>query len=327
MREVHLQNVDLNLLHALRALLEERHVTRAAKRCFLSQSAMSRALERLRETFGDRLLVRSSRAYQRTARGEHLLRELESIMPRLEAMVRGEEFDPVRSQAHFRLAITDHGSLALMPPLMERIRIAAANVKVQASPWNDRVYDDIATGRIDTPLSAEAPPPHLESEVLYEEDFICLVGRAQPIRARRFTLKQYLDLPHAIVETWEGLQTPVDRPLAELGLKTGAVLRVPFFVPTIFTIARTHLDLTLPRRLGKIAAAIADVRVVEPPKEIKGFTYFVAWHPQLTTEPAHAWFRDQLRTVVRSIPVQEAPRNFRINGNRMSRRGAGSRPA
>jgi len=89
MREVHLRNVDLNLLHALRALLEERHVTRAAKRCFLSQSAMSRALERLRETFGDLLLVRTARAYQRTARGEHLLRELESIMPRLEAMVRG----------------------------------------------------------------------------------------------------------------------------------------------------------------------------------------------------------------------------------------------
>ena len=77
MREVHLRNVDLNLLLALYALLEERHVTRAAERCFLSQPAMSRALERLRETFGDLLLVRSGRAYERTARGEHVLRELE----------------------------------------------------------------------------------------------------------------------------------------------------------------------------------------------------------------------------------------------------------
>jgi len=68
MREVHLQNVDLNLLHPLHALLEERHVTRAAKRSFLSQPAMSRALERLREMFGDPLLVRSGRAYERTVR-------------------------------------------------------------------------------------------------------------------------------------------------------------------------------------------------------------------------------------------------------------------
>src|SRR5438309_6646879 len=97
MRQVHLQNVDLNLLLALHALLAERHVTRAAKRCHLSQSAMSRALERLRQMFGDRLLVRSGRAYERTGRGERVLRELESLMPRLEALVRGEEqFDPAR---------------------------------------------------------------------------------------------------------------------------------------------------------------------------------------------------------------------------------------
>jgi hypothetical protein len=57
-------------LHPLRALLEERHVTRAAKRCFLSQPAMSRALDRLRETFGDPLLVRMGRIYERTPRGD-----------------------------------------------------------------------------------------------------------------------------------------------------------------------------------------------------------------------------------------------------------------
>ena len=87
MREVHLRTLDLNLVHALQALLEERHVTRAAKRSFLSQPAMSRALERLREMFGDHLLVRNGRGYERTVRGERVLRELESLMPRLEAMV------------------------------------------------------------------------------------------------------------------------------------------------------------------------------------------------------------------------------------------------
>src|SRR3979411_2127359 len=101
MPEVHLRNVDLNLLHALHALLEERHVTRAAKRCFLSQPAMSRALERLREMLGDPLLVRSGRNYERTVRGERVLRELETLIPRLEAMVSGIEFDPSRSQERF----------------------------------------------------------------------------------------------------------------------------------------------------------------------------------------------------------------------------------
>jgi DNA-binding transcriptional LysR family regulator len=301
MREVHLRNVDLNLLSLLQPLLEERNVTRAARRSFLSQSAMSRALDRLRETVGDPLLVRTGRTYERTPRGERLLREMESITRQLKGIIQDEEFDPAQTRELFRMAMTDHGSIVLMPPLMERVRTAAPNVRVEESAWNDRVYEDLAAGRIDIALSAEPPPSGLQSEILYKEDCVCLVGRAQRIRNRRFTLKQYLKLPHVVVETWAGQQTQVDRPLAELGLKRNAVFRVPFFVPTIFTIARTDLVLTVPRRLGKIAAGATGLRMVEPPRELKRFTYSMAWHPRLTTEPAHAWFRDQLRMVARGI--------------------------
>ncbi len=174
---------------------------------------MSRALERLREMFGDVLLVRSGRAYERTVRGERVLRELESLMPRLEAMVRGESFEPEGSHERFRVAMTDHAAAMLMPPLLRRVRAAATNVKVEVSVWHSHVYEDVTAGRLDTALSAEAAPAVLEAEVLYEEDFVCLVGSAQRVGTRRFTLKQYLGLPHALVETWERQQTPVDRPL------------------------------------------------------------------------------------------------------------------
>jgi DNA-binding transcriptional LysR family regulator len=301
MREVNLKNVDLNLLHALRALLEEQHVTRAAKRCFLSQPAMSRAFERLREMFADPLLVRSGRDYERSVRGERLLRELEWLMPRLEAMVRGEPFEPALSQERFRVALTDHASAVLMPPLLQQMRSAAAHATVEVTAWHERAYGDVAAGRLDVALSAEVAPSVLEVEVLYEESFVCLVGSAQRVGRRRFTLKQYLDLPHAVVETWSGQQTPVDRPLAELGLKRRAALRLPFFVPTILSIARTDLVLTLPRRLARITGSMAGVRLVEPPREIRGFSYLMAWHPRLSAEPAHAWFREQLRMAAQTI--------------------------
>jgi DNA-binding transcriptional LysR family regulator len=127
MREVHLRNLDLNLLAPLHALLEERHVTRAAKRSFLSQPAMRRALERLREMLGDPLLVRSGRSYERTVRGERV-RELKTLIPRLQAMVGGVEFDPARSQERFRVALTDHSSTILLPSLVARVRSAATHV-------------------------------------------------------------------------------------------------------------------------------------------------------------------------------------------------------
>ena len=301
MHEVHLRNVDLNLLHALYALLEERHVSHAAKRSFLSQPAMSRALDRLRETFGDPLLVRTGRVYERTPRGERVLRELESIMGRLAAMVQGEEFYPARSQERFRVAMTDHGSTILLPALLERVRKAAPHARLEISAWRTQAYEDVVAGRIDLALSAEAVPPTLESEVIFNLDFVCLVGSTQPVRKRRFTLKQYLQLPHALVETLGGQQTMVDRPLAQLGVKRRVALRLPFFLPAIFAIAKTDLVLTVPRKLAKITAPIAGLRVVEPPREIEAFPYFIAWHSRLSTEPAHAWFRDQVRAAARSI--------------------------
>jgi DNA-binding transcriptional LysR family regulator len=301
MREVHLRNVDLNLLHALYALLEERHVSHAAKRSFLSQPAMSRALDRLRETFGDPLLVRTGRVYERTPRGERVLRELESIMGRLAAMVQGEEFYPARSQERFRVAMTDHGSTILLPALLERVRKAAPHATLEISAWRTQAYEDVVAGRIDLALSAEAVPPTLEGEVIFNLDFVCLVGSTQPVRKRRFTLKQYLQLPHALVETLDGQQTMVDRPLAQLGVKRRVALRLPFFLPAIFAIAKTDLVLTVPRKLAKISAPIAGLRVVEPPREINAFPYFMAWHSRLNTEPAHAWLRDQVRIAARSL--------------------------
>jgi DNA-binding transcriptional LysR family regulator len=301
MHTLHLRSVDLNLLHPLHALLEERHVTRAAKRCFLSQPAMSRALDRLRETLGDPLLVRTGRVYERTPRGERVLRELEQIMGRLGAMVQGEEFSPTQSQERFRVAMTDHASSILLPTLLERVRKAAPHARLDVSAWRTQAYEDVVAGRIDLALSAEAVPPTLESQVIFDLDFVCLAGSAQPVRMRGFTLKQYLQLPHAVVETLDGQQTMVDRPLAQLGVKRRVALRLPFFVPAIFAIAKTDLVLTVPRRLAKITGPPAGLRVVEPPHEIKAFPYFMAWHSRLGTEPAHAWFRDQLRIVARTM--------------------------
>ena len=258
MRDVHLRQVDLNLLSTLYALLEERHVTRAAKRCFLSQPAMSRSLERIRDTFGDELLIRTGRIYERTVRGEWLLRELENLLPRLEALVRGEPFDPAQSRERLRVALTDNGSIALLPALTQRIRTAAPDITLEIVAWHDRSFEDVEAGKIDLALSPLAASSPLETERLFKEDFVCLVGADHKLRS-------------------------------------------PFLVPAVAAVAGSDLVLTLPRKLAKAVAAMAKVRSVEPPPEIKSLQYFMVWHPRLTAEPAQVWFREQLRIVAKTI--------------------------
>jgi DNA-binding transcriptional LysR family regulator len=92
----------------------------------------------------------------------------------------------------------------------------------------------------------------------------------------------------------------VDRALSQLAAKRRVALTLPFFVPAIFAIAQINLILTVPRRLAKITAVMARVRVVEAPREIKSFPYFMAWHPRLTNKLAHKWFHEQLRSAVRT---------------------------
>src|ERR1700755_2199179 len=88
--------------------------------------------------------------------------------------------------------------------------------------------------------------------MLFTLDFVCLVGSALQVRARRLTLKQYLEFQHVLVEIREGQQALVDRALSQLGAKRHVACTLPFFVPAIFAIAQTDLILTVPRRLAKI---------------------------------------------------------------------------
>src|SRR6266702_3189679 len=93
MRITHLRQADLNLLVVFTALAEERNVSRAAERLLLSQPAVSRALQRLRGTFHDDLLIRTGSGYEPTPKGERLLQELSITLPRLDRFLSGE-FDP-----------------------------------------------------------------------------------------------------------------------------------------------------------------------------------------------------------------------------------------
>jgi DNA-binding transcriptional LysR family regulator len=301
MREANLRNMDLNLLRVIRPLLEERHVSRAAKRSFLSQPAMSRALDRLRDAFRDPLLVRSGRDYERTPRAERVLREIEPLMRRLDAIVHDEEFTPARTFERFRVAMTDHSSTILLPTLLQRLRKEAPQSELVVLAVGPQTFDDVAAGRIDLNLCPEEVPPALESEIIFNLDFVCLVGSRQSVKARRFSLKQYLQLPHGMILTGDDHQAKIDRPLAALGLKRRVSVRIPFYIPAVLAIAQTDLVLTVPRTLAKMIPRIAGLRMIEPPRELKPFPYFMNWHPRLTNEAPHVWFREQIRAAARYI--------------------------
>jgi DNA-binding transcriptional LysR family regulator len=99
------------------------------------------------------------------------------------------------------------------------LRKEAPHTELVHSAVAAQTFDDVAAGRIDLNLCAEEVPPALKSEVIFNLDFVCLVGSKRRVRPRQFSLKQHLDLPHAMILTGDGHQAMGDRPLAVLGLK------------------------------------------------------------------------------------------------------------
>jgi DNA-binding transcriptional LysR family regulator len=129
MRLTQLRQADLNLLIVFVVFAEERNVSRAAERLLLSQPAVSRALQRLRNMFHDNLFVRTAEGYELTPQGQRLLQELEVMLPKIDRLLSGSSFDPTVEQAAFRLAVTDNAAAVLIPVLCREVLPTARKVK------------------------------------------------------------------------------------------------------------------------------------------------------------------------------------------------------
>jgi DNA-binding transcriptional LysR family regulator len=296
-RTSQLQRVDLNLLVALAALLDERHVSRAADRIGLSQPATSRALQRLRRTLDDELLVRTRDGYQLTPRAERIQRELAGILPRLEVLFGTEGFDPQAATDSFRLMGTDFTTSVLGPGLSRRLFRAAPGVSMTFKQWHNGVFDDVAHGLVDLAFVAVSTDPALRSELLFDERFVCLMSASNPLADHEtLSLDDFLGAAHVMVDVLQGEQSAVDRRLTELGHHRTAALSVPYHTAAVLAVPGTRLVATLPTRLVSTLDD-PDLRVVKAPPEVEPMPYLMMWHPRLDDDPAQRWLRDLVRVV------------------------------
>jgi DNA-binding transcriptional LysR family regulator len=302
MRLAQLRQADLNLLVVFAVLTEERSVSRAATRLLLSQPAVSRALQRLRDMFHDDLLVRAGAGYEPTPQGERLLKELEVILPRLDRLLSGPSFDPAVEQATFRIAATDNATSILAPILCRDVMARAKQVRFEFTAWRDGVFDDLTHGSLDLALNAEDGyvPAQLETGVIYEDEFVCVVA-AESRHRRRLTLKQYVEAEHIGVGVMAGSQTIPEKRLAAVGQRRRTVIQVPYFAAAIRSVAGTELIATVPRRLAAAERHNPAIRVLKPPGEMSGFRYLMIWHPRVNTDAAHRWLRATISGMGKSL--------------------------
>jgi len=302
---MNLTTIDTNLLVALRALLHEQTVSGAARSVGLAQSSMSHALARLRDHFGDPLLVRSGRGMALTERAGSLILPVEEAVAQLERVFEpATTFDPAKSDRKFDIVATDNIEVYLLPRLMPALSREAPHVRLRMHHLPEDWMRALSEGQADLKLGREyAIPDRFHSEQLYEERFTCVVRHGHPFRSQRPTLQEFAELRHVAVVPGSvaggASRGFVDDILAERGLQRHVALTVSHFLVAPHVVAASDLALTASERLIAPFLRSLRLRTLKLPMPIETYRLTQVWARRSHAEASHRWLRGMIARAAR----------------------------
>lgn len=295
-------------LQYLQALVEERHVTRAAERMGIGQPAMSTALARLREVFRDVLLVKTTTGMEPTPRALDLVRRVREIADMLEG--RGFEaghFDPATSQARWRVMSSDGISRTLLPEMMAVAARGAPNMRFTVHPGDPRRLSEyLRDGDFDLALTfVRSPPSELRQTVLYPQRLLCIARAGHPAVDGQIGLDAFVACQHA---RWGAppvahatMEAMVDEALDAQGHARRVSLLVSNLTLLPDVVAGSDLLAVVPEHMARAAARALPIQLLALPFKVPSVDVSMVWHERLHHDPAHRWLRESLRDIGRKL--------------------------
>lgn len=308
MPERNLSGADLNLLVAFEALAVERNVTRAAARLGLSQSALSKTLNRLRGLFEDPLFVPHNRGMQPTARALELVAPIRSALADISRTLKPAAFAPAKAVGTVRIAAVDRYETMLVPLLVKRLVDEAPGVHLHVmTPQRWRLREQLASGEVDVaiaPLGGDDADLH--TQVLWRDRLVTLVAKTNPL-AKKMTIAAFAAAGHVVDAGLVQLapdgtgNSVVDAMLAARGLRRRIVVVLPSLstVPTI--VCGTDLIATLPSKIARAVGLTAGIKVVDPPLPLLEVTSHMIWHQRSDNAPLAAWVRARIAEIAAKL--------------------------
>ncbi|MCP3381028.1 LysR family transcriptional regulator [Bradyrhizobium sp. CCGUVB4N] len=289
---MNLNSLDLNLLTALDALLREANVSRAAMRIGLSQPATSHALQRLRDIFGDPLLVRTGARMELTPRAQALRAPLAQALDQVRGLFVPDEFDAARSERAFRLMMPDLAVELLMPPLMEKVTRLAPNVRIDVVPWRgSAIFHADFARTIDLVISIGNAFKGFHRQLLYTDIDALAVRRGHPMAAKLKRRETFLAARHVGVIIRGASEDLIDIWLRTKGIERHISLVVSGYLEALHVAARTDLVAFVPRRLIAALSKQLGLVTVTPPLDPGIDEQFLFYPTRAQMDPGSIWLR------------------------------------
>ena len=301
-----LRTFDLNLLVAFDVLMRELNVTRAAEHMFITQSAMSHILHRLRQQLDDPLLVKTPAGMKPTERALALIEPIRALLTEMEQLLQPPlEFEADTSQRRFVLAATDYMEFLLIPKLSGLIDQMAPGIDIHVKRTESSFpVAQLESGSLDVVLGFESvlnPPAHLNCHLLFSDRMACVVRQNHPLIRKAPSLEEYVAVPHMLISRTGSNMGVIDQKLTELGLERRIKLIVPHFLSAPLIVAETDMILSLPYRIAEQFKKFAPLEIFPVPIELPAYDLCMIWHPLYDKDPAHLWLRDKIIAIGRNI--------------------------
>ena len=289
-----LQGLDLNLLVALDVLFEELHVSRAAERLSLSQSATSRILAKLRDMFDDPLLVRTSDGMMMTDRADQLKPLIKDNLDNLDKLFVGEKFDPKSTKKHFCLRATSYVAQAYLPEVIRRLSEEAPNSTISIGNLSAKSLTERNENEIDLVIcgSGFSIPQNYKSRQLGTDRMMCIMSKDHPLANQALTLDSYAGYAHCQMSLGVGnVATSIDGYLTELQKARKIRLKLPHVMACMEMVGKSEYLHTNAANLAKKFLSTFNLTMKELPFEFPDLQYAMYWHPIHQKNPGHVWLR------------------------------------
>lgn len=297
--------LDLNLLVALDALLEEGSVGGAADRLHLSAPAMSRTLGRIRKATGDPILVRTGRTMAPTPRALALRAEVHTLVERAQLVLTPDnELDLSTLDRTFTVQSHDAVITAVGAQVITTMHAQAPNINLRLLAEAPVDTNDLRQGRVDLEIgSITEAAPEIRVEFLAEDRIVGVVRPGHPLATGKVTAKRFANALHIGVSRRGRLTGPVDDALAEKGLTRRVIGTAPNSVAGLVLLRQADLVGMVAERLCRGTVEALGLHTFDIPVELPPLRVSQAWHHRYDADGAHAWLRGHLRDAIQDTCV------------------------
>jgi len=304
-----LRKIDVNLIVVLDAILNELNLTRAGDAIGMSQPAVSGALARLRTQFDDPLLVRNGKVFEPTERALELRPVVAQAMVEIKRIFDTlPTFDPATSTRTFYVAASDYALAQLTSPLIRLMKQEAPGTSVAFETLpREMGISAVDLLRRDVIVAATGVGIAGKHQSLFSDNFVCVVDKNNPrVRDGKLETSDLGELRQVLVSFGQGIFTPTDNALTNLGVTPPTGIIVDGFLPVPFAVAGTTMVGFVPERIATEYASRLGLIVVETPAKIDMLIESVHWHPSKNGDPALKWLVGMLRKAAEEIEFGKA---------------------